>query len=212
MTFFFSRTVKKVFSWTWGPWWFMKCESAATITLRVKKTYTGNTKLIPMTPDDIMWSYEAKRSVCAKNWTLFATLLPVIHSLKHTGWSDVRFLNKTFFWTGSFGELVEQVQQIRLKCLKQIMARAAQIYKLLYQNSLSDAWQSLRLKMSQNTGVWSYDEWTDSAPVPPTVTELKKQFDSDRRTDAWTELLNEGAKWRFFWFLNVYVKRWADED
>ncbi len=29
--------------------------------------------------------------------------------------------------------------------------------------------------------IWSCDERTDSAPVPPTLTELRNQFDSDRR-------------------------------
>ncbi len=37
-----------------------------------------NTKLIPVAPDDILRSYEMKRSVCARNWTLFTMLLPVI--------------------------------------------------------------------------------------------------------------------------------------
>ncbi len=53
--------------------------------------------------------------------------------------------------------LDEPVHQIGLNRLKQFAARAAQIYNLLNQISLSDAWQSLRLEMSQNTGVWSCD-------------------------------------------------------
>ncbi len=56
-----------------------------------------------------------------------------------------------------FNELVEPVHQLKLNHLKQFGARAAQIYKLLNQNSLSDALQFLRLEMSQNTVVWSYD-------------------------------------------------------
>ncbi len=36
---------------------------------------------MPVAPDDILRSYEVKRSVCARNRTLFTTLLPVIHSL-----------------------------------------------------------------------------------------------------------------------------------
>ncbi len=42
-----------------GPWWFIKCKSAAPSTLRVKKSISGNTKLIPVTPDDILRSYES---------------------------------------------------------------------------------------------------------------------------------------------------------
>ncbi len=43
----------------------------ATGTFRVKKAYTGNTKLIPVAPGNILRSYEVKRLVCARNWTLF---------------------------------------------------------------------------------------------------------------------------------------------
>ncbi len=54
-----------------------------------------------------------------------------------------------------FSELVEPVHHIGLNRLKKFVARAAQIFTLLNQNqiSLSDAWQSLQLKMSQNSGV-----------------------------------------------------------
>ncbi len=72
--FFLSRTAKMIFSWNCGPWWFMKRKSMAAIILRVKKAYTGNTKLIPVAPDDILRSYEEKLSVCARNWT-FTTFL-----------------------------------------------------------------------------------------------------------------------------------------
>ncbi len=151
-----------------------------------------------MTPDDILRSYEVKRSVCARNSTLFTALLPVIQSLRQTVWSDVRFTNK-FFWTGSF-------QWTR--------------WTSSNQNSLSDAWQSLQLEMSQNTAVYLILWWMNgfSAPVPPTVTELSEQFDSDRRPmSCWyvhsrTESLNPSSKSKFLWFLMVYVKRWANED
>ncbi len=73
----------------------------ATVTLKVKKVYQG-VKLISMAPDDILRSHEVKRSVCARNWTLFTTLLPVIQSLREMVWSDVQFANESFFWTGSF--------------------------------------------------------------------------------------------------------------
>ncbi len=51
--FFFSRTVKKLKLWSM---WFIKCKSAASGTSRLQ---------------NISRSYEVKRSVCAKNWTLF---------------------------------------------------------------------------------------------------------------------------------------------
>ncbi len=81
-----------------------------------------------------------------------------------------------------FSELDESVHQIGLNRLNQFTVQAAQIYKLLNQNSLSDPWQSIWLEMSQNSSI--------SDPVmneliqcfsPPAVTELRKQFDSDRR-------------------------------
>jgi len=42
--------------------------------LEYKNTYIGKTKWILMAPGDT-WSNEAERSVCARNWTLFTTLL-----------------------------------------------------------------------------------------------------------------------------------------
>ncbi len=100
-----------------------------------KKHISGNTKLIPVAPDDILRSYEAKQSVCARNWTLFTTLLPVIQSLKWTDRSDVWFMNHSFEPV-IFSESVNKIKQ---NYLKQFMARAAQIYKFLNQNSLSNS-------------------------------------------------------------------------
>ncbi len=152
--------------------------------------------------------------VCARKLALFTALWPVIQSLRQTVRSDVRVTNESFFC-----EQVESVHQIWLKLLNQFTARAAQIYKLLNQISLSDAWRSLRLEIRHNSGVSdpAMNE-SFSAPVPQTVIELRKQFDSDRRpmsrwyAHVWTEHLHEGTKLKFLWFLIVYVKRWADED
>ncbi len=111
---------------------------------------------------------------------------------------------KSFFWTGSFA----WTSWIRSPDRTDLLAN---------QNSLSDAWQSLQLEMSQNSSVlW----WINScsASVPPPVTEVRKQFDSDLRpmsrwyAHVWTELLNEAEKVTFLWFLMVYVKRWTDQD
>ncbi len=67
--YFFSRTVKKIFSWNCAD--LMK--SMATGSLRVKKHTSGNTKLIPVTPDDILRSYEVKRSVTFRRLTVTPT-------------------------------------------------------------------------------------------------------------------------------------------
>ncbi len=53
---------------------------------------------MPVAPDDILRSCEVKQSVCARN----TTSLSVIHSLIQAAWSDVRFSNESFFWTGYF--------------------------------------------------------------------------------------------------------------
>ncbi len=74
------------------------------------------------------------------------------------------------FWIGSFW----WTRWVWLKLLNQFTARAAQIYKLLNQISLSDAWQSLRLKMSQNSGV-----------SDPVMNELIQRFSPS--ISLWTE-------------------------
>ncbi len=53
--------------------------------------------LTPVAPDDTLRSYEAKWSICARNWTLFTTLLPVIQSFRQTGKSDY-FPQTASFW------------------------------------------------------------------------------------------------------------------
>ncbi len=67
-----------------------------------QKSMSWNTKLIPIVPDYISRSYEAKRLVCGRNWRLLIQLLPLIHSLKQMVWSDVWFANKSILWIGSF--------------------------------------------------------------------------------------------------------------
>ncbi len=99
--FFFSRTRKEDFKLKPCCLVIHKIEvNGCCYFVSQKKAYTGNTKLIPMDPCDILRSYEAKRSVCARNWTLFTTLLPVIHSLRQTGKSD------SFSLIGSFRQFV----------------------------------------------------------------------------------------------------------
>ncbi len=77
-------------------------KSMAAVILRVKKAYTGNTELIPVAPDDILRSYEEKRSVCARNWISFAKFLTKIQRLGQAVSSDVRFADGSSFWTNSF--------------------------------------------------------------------------------------------------------------
>ncbi len=107
-----------------------------------------------------------------------------------------------------FNELVEPVHQIGLNFLQQFTARAAQIYKLLNQNSLSDTWLTpTPTEMSQNSSV--------SDPVMNELIQCSSSSNSHWTEETmsswyehvWTEHLNEGAKWMFLWFLIVYVKK-----
>ncbi len=72
----------------------------ANVTLRVKKNISGNTKLIL-----VLRSYEAKRLVCARNWTLFITSLPVIQSLRQQG-NLICFLLHKLVLSGSLRQFV----------------------------------------------------------------------------------------------------------
>ncbi len=50
---------RKICSSNCGLWALVKCKSAAPSTLRVKKSISGNTKWIPVTPDDILRFYDS---------------------------------------------------------------------------------------------------------------------------------------------------------
>ncbi len=65
--------------------------------------------------------------------------LNIIYNIISCNPEPVRLTNESFFWTSS------------PKCLKPFVARAAEIHKLLDQNSLWDAW--LWFEMSRNIGV-----------------------------------------------------------
>ncbi len=107
--FFFSRKVKMIFNWNCDLWWFIKWKSMAT-AIWESKTYTGNTKWIPMVLDDILRSYEVKWAACARNWALFTALLPVIQSADKQ-WHD------SFPQTASFGQFVSMNWFNTLVCL-----------------------------------------------------------------------------------------------
>lgn len=61
--------------------------------LKKMQAHAGNTKLKnDLAPDNILMSYEANQSVCARKLTLFTTLLPVIHSLRQMVQSGVQLV------------------------------------------------------------------------------------------------------------------------
>ncbi len=60
------------------------------MALREKKTYTDKTKLNPAARDDTLRSKDTKRSVCARNWTVFISFLPLIHRNVHWACSQQR--------------------------------------------------------------------------------------------------------------------------
>ncbi len=43
--------------------------ASCMICLVLKRSISGNTKLTPVDPDDILRSYEVNQSVCARNYT-----------------------------------------------------------------------------------------------------------------------------------------------
>ncbi len=163
---------------------------------REEKSISRNTKWIPVAPDDILRSYEAKRSVCERNWTLFTALLPVIQSLRQTVRSDVRFTNDSFVWFVQTNERHKWI--IRLSELVESFTK-----------SDWSIWNSARFQQHRSYSDWKWAKiaaylilwWMNSfsAPVPPTVIELRKQFDSNWRpmsllyAQVWTEHL-KGTK------------------
>ncbi len=125
----------------------------ATDTLRVEKANIGNAKLIPVAPDEILRSYEAKRSVCARMIYNIITYNPepqanelefVRSCLVH----ERIILSKRFFWMNYFTKSDRSIwNSLRLEQHRSTSSSTSQ-------NSLSDAWQSLRLETSQNSGVY----------------------------------------------------------
>ncbi len=124
--------------------------------LRIKKAYQW-------TLNEFLWLLMLYWDLMKRNdWSVQETehylqhYVTVIQSLRQTVRSDVQFVKESFFWTGSFEWTSWSSSSNRTEHLKQFMARVAQIYKFnpLNQNSLSDTWQSLRLEMSQNSGIY----------------------------------------------------------
>ncbi len=130
----------------------------ATIILWVKKSISSNTKWIPVTPDNILRSYDTTQLLYARIEHYSPVLLPVIQSLKQTVWSDVRFTNQSSFVPILFSELVEPVHPTVLKCLKQFAARAITQSKLTFRRLTA----TLTWNEAIHRRIWSCDEWTDS--------------------------------------------------
>ncbi len=150
----------------------------ASGTVRVKKEkHIRQRRINPCASwrhTEVFWSKTI--SLC-KKLNFIYNIITCNQSLRPTLQSDVRFVNESFFWTDSFSELNKPVHQIVLNRLKQFTTRAAQIYKLLNQNSPSD----------QNISV--YDP---IMLVLGTHSGLQIWLCSDMHT--WTKHLNEGAK------------------
>ncbi len=113
-----------------------------------------------------------------------------------------------------FGELVEQVEpvhQIKLNHLKQLRSTFKELRYTSYPiKTQFQSWLTVTPTWNEPKQwcIWSCDAGfanSCSAPVPPTVTELKKPFQLGLRRrqtrwyeHAWTKHLNEGTK---PWFL-----------
>ncbi len=129
-----------------------------------------------------------------------------LHSL-HLSWHSLWTPKKEFHCTG---KLVFLTVHMTINALN---------HESLNQNSLSEAWQSLQFKISQNRSISDPMMNSFSTAVPPTVTELRKQFGPMSRwyAHAWTKNWNHGVKCNSLWFLIVYVKgelingKWTSE-
>ncbi len=73
-----------------------------------------------------------------------------------------------------FGEPVDPVHRIRLSCLKQFKS---------WREHRSTSWPDSHSASNQNTAVSDLTMNKFSAPAPPTVTELRKQFWLGPKTD-----------------------------
>ncbi len=97
------------------------------------------------------------------------------------------------------------VQETEHYLQRYFQLKPAQIYKLLNQNSLSDVQESLRLDMSQNIGVYDpvmlFFANSFSAPVPPTVTEIKVFMVSHG-------LCKNVSWWRLVYSLYISAVKW----
>ncbi len=80
---------------------------------------------------------------------LFATLLPVIQSLRQTVLSEVWLMNKSFFWTSYFWWTSSPNRTEASETVQGSNSTDLQVFqsKLTFRH----AWQSLWLEMSQNT-------------------------------------------------------------
>ncbi len=151
VTFLFSRTVKRIFSWNSGL--FLRIKNHIRkhgINTRGSWRYT------------VLRSYEVNYLAWARNWTLFTTL--------QTFRSDVRFMKESFLWTYSF------FTKLDLTAWNGSSSTDLQVTpsKLTF----GCVWLSLQLEMSQNSGV---SESMMNEVFPATVSELRKQIDSNWR-------------------------------
>lgn len=82
------------------------------VTLKVKKAGTLNTKLIPVAFEDILRSYEAKWSGCARKWTLWLWT-SVVHSHirgnKITCWTDAIIVYNREEGTCAEGDIIRHI-------------------------------------------------------------------------------------------------------
>ncbi len=185
MTFFFSGTVKKIFGWNRGPWGFIKCNLVAAVNESIYRQHKINTHG-SWWYIEVLWSEMI--NLCKKLNIIYNIITcnpePQAHAPE---------------WC-----LVEPVHQIWLNSLKQFAARPAQIYMLLNKTHFRTPQSHSDLNWAEilaNLILWWMNSF--SASLPPTVTELRKQFDSDRRpislwyAHAWTEHCNEEGKLKF---------------
>ncbi len=128
--------------------------------MRVKKVVICDTKLIPVAPDNILKSCEAKRLVCARNWTLTVqeTLTFINCNAEHQANGEVQFFSINW--------------NLKTEKKKRIIIMTKQTLQIFYSNInanilwgnchyinnsrlISSTLQTAQIKMAN----WKYDYW-----------------------------------------------------
>ncbi len=188
--FFFSRTVKKIFSWNCGPWWFIKCKSAAT---KSQKSISRNTKLYPFLLP-IYWGLMKRKDQSVQDTEHYLQhYLPVIQSLRQTGKYDY------FPQTDSFGPFVSMNWFNSLVHLPEWLIHHRIIYATILAHFESE-WLS---------GVWKWVliEWIELVDLCYSSHELFQMFSPIWWTASTSSLKRTSSKEWFLHELNITPDR-----
>ncbi len=156
-----------------------------------------------MTSDDILRSYEVKRSVCARNWTLFYNIITCNPERQANGSVCERFiLLNRFVLVNQFTKSDWSVWNI----LHLEQHRSTSYSKLTFRH--------LTVNLTQNHPkywcIWSCDEWIIQSSSSSNSHWTEQTVRLGPKTDEpliWAcvnPTLNRGEKLKILWFLVVF--------